>query len=249
MAAPILPMDQSLRAVLSQANAEQNQFYPVNVFETHYNLVSSWLMDEAVKVYPENRSVVDLLRPFFAKKMVPVKFGKIELPEDYRHLTGGGIYVNDKKVCLDQPKEEGWENFTPDQLKQYYADNQVICIDINVVDVDQYNDLTRHSYKQPTLDFPIAADFESDHIKITPPDVPYVELRYIRAPKKYKYGYVVNPDESYSYDPTMEGAVESEWRSNAEAYIFKGLYTLYSIYARDGELRQGGQELKQLGLF
>lgn len=251
---PILPMDRSLQAVLSTANADQNQHYPLNVFDTHYNLVSSWLMDECVKVYPENRSVVDLLRPFFAKKLVPVQFGVVELPDDYRHFTGGGVYLNQnndpKKVtCCVPPEVKPGAVPTDDQLKEFAAANQVVCQDLDVVDVDEYNDLTIHSYKMPTLSDPIGCDFEGTNIKVNPPDIPFVDLRYIRRPKVYRYGYSMNPDESYSYDPNMPGAQESEWGSNAEAYIYKGLYTLYSIFARDGELRDGGQELKKLGLF
>jgi hypothetical protein len=251
---PVLSMDRSLQAVLSTANAEQNQHYPIHVFDTHYNLVSSWLMDECVKVYPENRSVVDLLKPFMAKKLVPVQFGVIELPDDYRHFTGGGIFLEDKndpkktRFCLPEDIKDG-EVPTDDQLKEMAARKHVVCQDLDVVDVDEYNDLTTHSFKMPTLIDPIGCDFEGSSIKVLPPDIPFVELRYIRMPKTYRYGYSMNPDESYSYDPDMKGAVESEWRDNAHAYIYKGLYTLYSIFARDGELRDGGQELKKIGLF
>lgn len=248
---PILPMDRSYRAVLSQANAEQNQHYPVSVFNAHYNLVSSWLMDELVKVYPENRSVVDLLRPFFSKCLVSVKFGVIELPGDYRHFTGGAVYLEAKNkiptCCEIGLGEDGVPS--ADELKQMQVDKKAVAQDLEVVDVDEYNDLTTHSFKEPTLIDPIGCDFEGENIKVLPNDIPFVELRYIRIPKTYVYGYSMNPDESYTYDPTMPGAVESEWGSNAEAYLFKGLYTLYSIFARDGELRDGGQELKKIGLF
>lgn len=247
---PILPMDRSYRAVLSQANAEQNQHYPVNVFNAHYNLVSSWLMDELVKVYPENRSVVDLLRPFFSKCLVPVEYGVIELPPDYRHFTGGSVYLEkDNKVptCCTIGDDDGKPS--AQQLKQLQVDKKVKARDLEVVDVDEYDDLTTHSFKEPTLTDPIGCDFEGENIKVLPNDIPFVELKYIRIPKTYVYGYSMNPDESYTYDPTMPGAVESEWGSNAEAYLFKGLYTLYSIFARDGELRDGGQELKKIGLF
>lgn len=247
---PILPMDRSYRAVLSQANADQNQHYPINVFNTHYNLVSSWLMDECVKVFPENRSVTDLLRPFFSRALVPVEFGEIDLPADYRHFTGGGVYLdykNPKEPCCVQPNSGQVPSAR--QLKQMAANSKVVCQDLEVVDVDEYNDLTTHSFKQPTLIDPIGCDFEGTNIKVLPNEIPFVDLRYIRIPKTYSYGYSMNPDDTYSYDPSMKGAVESEWGSNAEAYLFKGLYTLYSIFARDGELRDGGQELKKLGLF
>jgi hypothetical protein len=251
---PILPMERSLRAVLSTANAEQNQHYPINVFDTHYNLVSSWLMDEAVKVYPENRSVIDLLRPFFTKALVPVEYGVIDLPDDYRHLTGGGVYLhrpNDRQgasFCKVEGCAPGTAP-TAAQLKEITARKQVVCQDLEVVDVDEYNDLTTHSFKMPTIYDPIATDFEGCNIKVSPPDIPFIELRYIRRPKLYRFGYSMNPDESYSADPLMPGAQESEWGSNAEAYIYKGLYTLYSIFARDGMLRDGGEELKKIGLF
>jgi hypothetical protein len=72
-------------------------------------------------------------------------------------------------------------------------------------------------------------------------------MRYLIQPETYKYGYVMNPDDTYAWNPAS--TLESQWTDNAFAKITKGITTLFSIYTRDGELRDGMLELKQAGIF
>jgi len=242
--------DRTLRQVLSQGNAEQNQHYPMHVFDSHYNIVTSFIIDEGVKVFGTNNYIRNLLRPYYAVKRIPVIYGQAELPQDYRHYTSVGIYVEENLTgCVKIDGLQEGEVPNDDQLKEFRAKQQVKYKNLEMVEVDEYDDLSDHSYKAPTFEDPIGCIFESNSIKVAPYGVPFIELRYLRQPKSYRYGYSVNLDDSYSWDPKMEGAVETEWGTNADALLFKGVSTLYSIYVRDGELRDGNAELKKLGMF
>lgn len=243
-------LDRTLRQVLGQGNAEQNQHYPPNVFDTHYNLVTSFLLAEAAKLYGESQFIKDLVRPFLQVVLIPVQFGKAKIPADYRHYTGISIFGNqDKTACLEIEGLKAGEAPTDQQLTDSQEKFKSISWDLDMKETDQYSLLTSHSYKFPTLKKAIGCIEESKMIKVAPYEIPFIELHYLRQPKIYRYGYATNADDTYSYDPTMTGAVETEWGTNADDLLFKGVNTLYSMYVRDGELRDGMALLKKEGLF
>lgn len=243
-------LDRTYRQILSTGNSEQNQTYPPNVFDTDYNLVTSFILTEGVKLFGENQYIKDLLRPYLKIMLIPVQFGKAKLPQDYRHYTGISIFGSqDKTKCMQIAGLEPGEAPTDAQLKDAQEEFKSISWDLDLVEEDEYNQLTSHSYKFPTLKKAIGCIFESDCIKVAPYDIPFIELHYIRQPKIYKYGYAPNPDDTFSYDPTMTGAVETEWRTNADDLLYKGVQTLYSMRQRDNELRDGMTLLKKEGLF
>jgi hypothetical protein len=243
-------MDRTLRQVLGEGNAEQNQHYPPNVFDTHYNLVTSFILTEGVKVFGESQYIRDLLRPFFKIVLLPVIDGKAELPDDYRHYTGVSIFVTpDFSSCVKIEGLAEGEVPTDEQLKTHRDKNKVKSWDLDLKEVDEYNYLSHHPYKEPDLEYAIGTIKEANYIMVNPFDIPFLELHYLKQPKVYKYGYADNLDDTYSYNPSMKGAVETEWRTNADELLFKGVNTLYSIYVRDGELRDGMSILKKEGLF
>lgn len=243
-------LDRTLRQVLAEGNAEQNQHYSPNVYDTHYNLVTSFILTEGVKVFGESQYIKDLLRPYLKIVLLPVQFGRVKLPDDYRHYTGVSIFGNqDKTECVKINGLAYGDVPTDAQLLDYQEKNKSISWDLEMMEVDTFSRLTSHSYKFPTLTKPIGCIFESNYIKVAPYDIPFIELHYIRQPKIYKYGYAMNLDDTYTYDPTMDGAVETEWRTNADDLLFKGVNTLYSMYVRDGELTEGITLLKKVGLF
>lgn len=243
-------LDRTYRQVLAQGNAEQNQHYPPNVFDTHYNAVTSFILTEGVKVFGENQYIKDLLRPFLKVVLLPVKFGKAELPEDYRHYTGASIFVKkDFSDCMVIDELSPNTPPTKEQLQDAQEKSKSISWDVDMVEEDEYSDITNNSYKFPTWEFPIGCIFESDYIKVCPYEIPFIELHYIRQPSIYKYGYGTNTDDSIYYAPTMTGFMETEWRTNADDLLFKAMNTLYAMYVRDGELGNAMAALKEKGLF
>ena len=242
-------LDRTYRQILATGNAEQNQSYPPNVFDTDYNLVTSFILTEGVKLFGENQYIKDLLRPYLKIVLIPVEFGKAKIPTDYRHYTGISVFGDeDRTKCMQIPGLKAGEVPTDRQLKEAQEEFKAVSWDLQLVEIDEYSLLTSHSYKKPTFKKPIGCIFESDCIKVSP-TVPFIELHYIRQPKIYRYGYTLNPDDTFSYDPSMTGAVETEWRTNADDLLYKGVQTLYSMRQRDSELRDGMTLLKKEGLF
>src|ERR1700761_6508179 len=169
-------LDRTLRQVLAEGNAEQNQHYPPNVFDTHYNLVTSFILTEGIKVFGENQYIKDLLRPFHKIVLIPVRFGKAKLPDDYRHYTGISIFGDKtKKECLKIDGLEDGQTPTKEQLEDAQEKYKSISWDLDLKEVDEYNKLTSHSYKFPTLKKAIGCIFESDCIKVAPYEIPFIE--------------------------------------------------------------------------
>ncbi len=271
----ILTMDTVLNSVLATGNKEQNQMYPPHVYDAHFNLVTSFLIDEISKLFPTSQTIIDMIRPFLATVQIPVVGGEVVFPADYRRLIGAAIFVTsdfmnncdpskaanadqEKDCCgepvftLDSPNSScdlPGDPLAPsiDQVRQNQKRGQCLSSSVRVVDIDEWDHLTDHSYKFPTLKKPIGCIFEGKSMRICPFDVPAVEIRYIRQPKRYKYGYLLNPDDTYSWNPAT--TIESEWTENAYKNMVNGITTLFSIYVRDGELRDGITQLKQLGMF
>lgn len=245
----ILTMDSVLRKVLAQANADQNQHYPPHIFTEHFNLATSWLIDSIMKVFPGEQHIVDLISPFMEVSDIIVRNGKIAFPKGYRHYTGMGIFITEdaKKACgCDEAKSDSDSLSTTDELEEKRSKRICLSQDVTLVDIDEWNDLTTHPYKPPTLKKPIACIFQGDGIKICPVP-PSVELRFIRQPKVYQYGYKMMPDDSYQVDQDPD--LESEWNDNAASYLFRAVNTLYSGYVRDPEQRDLARQLQQIGLF
>lgn len=253
----IATMQMVLSSVLDQANKEQNMAYPPHVFSGHFNLVTSFLVDEVAKLFPTSQAMIDIIRPFLEKELLPVKNGVISFPENYRHLLTAAIFVSTdyKDNCIPEAeKPEGECEFPNDplaptagQIAQRTERRRCVSKGVRIVDIDEWDNLTSHPYKYPTLKDPIGCIFQGEGIKICPFDVPNVELRYIKQPKRYQYGYVMNPDDTYSWD--KNSTQESEWTDNALVPLFKGVTTLYSNYVQDGELRDGMLQLKKAGIF
>lgn len=253
----IVTMQDVLQTVLSQGNKEQNMAYPPGVFSDHFNLVTSFLVTQIAKLFPTSQPMVDIIRPFLMKTIIPVKTGRVTFPKNYRHLLGAGIFVtSDFKSQCDPAAEEDCDDCrfdndplgeTEKQHDELLIKRQCISQSVRIVDIAEWDNLTRHSYKKPTLEKPIACIFEGDGLKVCPFEVPQVELRYIMQPKTYKYGYKMNPDDTYSFSPI--GTVESEWTDNAKEFLVTGITKLYSIYTRDGVLMDGLQVLSQAGIF
>ena len=259
----ILKLDTIMRNVMASANKEQNQMYPPNVFNTHVNLATKWLIDEAAKVYSTNQSIKDILDPFIEKIQVNVVDGEIKFPEKYRHFLGLSAHVTpDKKNpcnCSGEKKIINIEDDcsstfdgdplgkTPQQKKQSQLSRSCASQLIEIVEINEWDDRTTHPYDAPALTNPIGCMFGGGTIKICPYNISSVEVRFIREPKEYVYGYKMMPDDTYQLD--MSKTTESEWTSNAESYMYKIMSTLYAGYVRDGDMADYMNALKQIGLF
>lgn len=234
-----------LKMLLAQANKEQNQHYPPSVYEVHYGLVTNWLIDECVKLYPGTQSIIDLIKPYLGTELVPVVNGVIPFPKPYRNLLSFGLYLKDEKIPAECQNIQGTP--TDAELKALIAKSQSTSFDVEKVSIGRWDKLTKHRYKRPTLKNPITCIFTSEGIKICPYDVPFVEVRYVKKTPDYKFGYVSNDDDTYYFN--QEATTEALWTDNAIAYLFKGVNILYSNYVRDPEQAASAKDLRDAGLF
>lgn len=243
-------LDNVLRRVLSAGNKEMNMHYPPHIYEEHYNISTDFIIDECVRLFPENSSIVDVIRPFLGVKFDALKNDKISLPDNYRNFLGAAINVKDCGAAPCDCVEKIFKNDplakTPEEFKEAVAELGCEAVDVDMLDKSEFNNRTTHSYKKPTLAKPIGTMI-SKEIKICPKGVSHAEVFYVRRPKRYRYGYIIRPDDTYIFDPAS--SEESEWDDAAFQYLFKAISSLYSIYTRDGEMQGWTQELKKIGLF
>jgi hypothetical protein len=260
----ILTVQDILKDVLEIANKDQNQHYPIRVFNQHLNLITNALLDELAKLYPTNNSIVSILEPFIETLEIKVINGSIQMPENFRNFLSMGVYVRDEvklttnsttitpccsngfKECeieaSGDPSSPSLDDIKLKALARTCRSNPVLLKALNEWDI-----ATGHTYKKPTIENPICCQFGSRNISIAPYNVEQVVLRYIRSPKPYSFGYESLPDGTYQF--TNTGTVQSEWEQTARQYIHKGMSTLYSIFARDGEMNEGNLQIKKIGFF
>jgi len=230
-----------LQSVLSVAMSEQNFAYPPNVFDSHYNIVTSFLLDGLSKIYPAQ---VDNLIPFIAVKKIPVTNGYVQLPDEYRNLLGApSITVNPAgKDCGDPIVIDTASEFKTANLKAGCK-----TYPIQIVSKEEWDDRTTSGYAFPTYENPIGMYIGEKRIKVCPYDLAVVEVTYTKKEEKYRYGYITQPDDTFIYDAAT--SVPTQWDTSAAALLFKGCLALYSAYSRDKSISDFSQVLNQAGLF
>lgn len=238
-------LDNMLKNVLSVANEEQSTFYSPRIYENHYNIITSLLISALVKAYPMNPVVIDQLEPFVEIKVMPVKDGYVDLPEEYRDILGTPyIFTNSTK---NGECSSAIEPLTPQSFKVQTLKGGCNLRPVIIYPESEFVMRTDSEYKKPTWDTPIGFYSGKRQIKICPYDVSRVAIMYVRNEKKYVYGYINQPDDTYLFDITT--TVESEWGSNAYEPIFKALCALYGIYAKDPEFTNWAAFLSEKGIF
>lgn len=232
--------------VLALANKDQNQHYPPSVFEMHYGIATNYLINECAKRYPGTQSIQDLIKPYIENKLVVVKGGNIDFPTEYRHLLGFGIYLNEAEDNICKASELSAAP-TDDELNEMIASKKDSSKDLTVVSIGRWNRLTSSRYKKPTLKKPIACIFSKTGFRICPYNVPIAEVRYIGKTPDYVYGYAMNPDDTYFFDPIT--TIEALWEENAIEYLVKAVNILLAAYLRDPEGSSYAKDLRDSGLF
>lgn len=247
-----------LKAVLAQGNKEQNQSYPPHVFQSHFNLVTQYLLDEIAALYPTSNKLIEIADPFIREVQLPVSSGSVKLPADLRNLLGISIYVSPdfKNPCGSDDDTDCEENCdlpddplapTVEQLKARVEKGKCSSQAVNLVDQVEFDNRTKHAYKKPTLKKPMGCRLKTGEVKICPNDVPNVVVRYICNVPDYVYGYNLNQDDTYVFD--INQSKESQWSINSFPQLVKGCAALYSIYTRDTELKDAQLELRKVGMF
>lgn len=230
-----------MQSVLSVGNSEQNAAYPPYIFDNHFNIVTSFLLDALSKTYPTN---VDMLLNFIQAKKIPVTNGYVQLPDEYRNLLGApSITVKpDGKDCSESIVIDTASEFKTANLK-----GGCKTYPITIVSKEEWDARTTSEYAYPTYENPIGLFTGEKRIKVCPYDLAVVEVTYVKKEKVYRYGYIMQPDDTFIFD--QNGTVQSEWGDAAFKPLFKGCMTLYSAYSRDNTIIEWSELLKKTDLF
>lgn len=235
-----------LQAMLAVGNSEENQIYAPNIYEAQRNAVTSLLLSQLAKEYPDNQQVIDILRPYVIVEKIPVKNGFVDLPVEYRNLLGNpsinikpkGADCGDNDAIIIDSEQE----FKTANLKAGCQKRPVIIKPQSEFDYE-----TTSTYKFPTYFDPICMYYGKNQLRVCPYDIASVEIQYIKKESNCKVGYITQPDDTWVIDPST--SVEPEWDSNAFDPIFNAMMVLYSAYTRDRDLREFGLILTQKGIF
>lgn len=232
-----------LTSVLSVANVEQSQVYPPNIYSAHYNVVTSMLINRLVKQFPDNPIVLDILSPYVKVAMLGITDGFITLPNDYRDILGAPSI----SAKLDGTMECGEPITTEQQFKIANLKGKCRTRPILIVPQSEFDYRTTSNYKFPTFNDPIGYMYGQNKIKVCPFDLTKVQLQYVINESIYSYGYIVQPDDTYIFDPNTTN--DSLWGNAAFEYLYKGITLLYGSYVRDSSMTNYSEILKQSGLF
>jgi hypothetical protein len=248
-------LENVLKSVLSIGNAEQNMAYSPQTFDNHYNIVTAFILDQLSILYP---AYIDALLPFIGVKKIAVTDGHVLLPDDYRNLLGapsisikpgGGNCEDNSPVIIDTASE-----FKTANLKAGCR-----SVPITMVSKGEWDYRTTSEYAFPTYTDPIGmfsapilstsgtTDVVKKSIKVCPYDIARVEVMYTKKEQIYRYGYIVQPDDTFIFDGTT--SVDSPWEEAAFELLFKGVFALYSAYSRDNAIMEFSQILNKAGLF
>jgi hypothetical protein len=233
-----------LQAVLSVANEEQSALYPPSIFSTHYNIVTSFLLDRCVQLYPEKPFVLDIIDPYVGYAMQPVNNGLVTLPDDYRNILGSPyVFANPKNngSCESQPEINN-------QIQFQAAMNRSSCRvnPLEIVSQAEFSIRTNSTYNYPTWEYPIAYFTGKKTLKVCPFDIPKIFFLYTQQEGIYQLAYLPNPDDTWNYDP--KNTVDGNWNNSAFKSLFKGLCHLYSAYVRDQEIKEWSNLLSQIDI-
>lgn len=236
--------------MLAVGNKEQNQHWPPYIIDEQFNTVANFIVDRCVELFPGDNSIIGIIKPFLVRKQVPVVGGIIPFPDNYRNILGAAITVTKdmKNLCSGgtEYKNDPLQK-TPAQIDREKLKGNCISNIVDMVDQDEWDERTMSNIAFPTYKKPIGCIFEGEGIRVCPYDISTVELRFVREPKIYRYGYKQLPDETYIFD--LATSQESEWEMTALQYLFKGMSSLYAAYIRDPEMRNWNIELKKIGLL
>lgn len=243
-------LQEMLSAVLSTSAAEQNMSYPPLVYQNHYNIVTSWLKSKIAEIYPTNIRFKDIVGPFYRSQILPVRDGLITLPEEYRNYLDIIIPTNPKQTADCGGECEGCNDDPPAIATRKFHDNiarsKCLVNPLKIVDSAEWAYFTRDPFDMPTFKNPIGMWVDDRVIKICPVDIARVQFLYLVNEKKYVYGYIMQPDDTYIFNAAT--SEETEWDTNAFEYLFKGICSLYGAYTRDANYSNWVALLNQIGL-
>lgn len=230
-----------LQSILAVALQEQNNVYPPYIFQSQFNVVTSLLLSELSGAYAENPQVIDMLDPYIKAAVLNVENGFVTLPKDYRNLLGSPYIFaqNAAKECDNIPNITNAQQFLVATQKgacQAYP--------LSIIEQSEFAERTQSTYKAPSFKKPIGFYAGQKTIKVCPFDLSKVAVLYVRNEVKSVYTYIMQPDDTYIFDPTNPALVDSEWSNAAFKPLYNAMISLFAAYTRDNEMQDWSKVLQ-----
>lgn len=238
-------LDSMLQSILSVSATEQSMNYSPKIYSDQYNTVTSLLISALAKSYPLSNEKIDVLQPFMVFTRRLVTGGYVQLPDDYRNILGNPSI----SAKPDGSGECGTPSVKINSLQQFNTEvlkSGCKSRPITIVGQGEWDYLTTSSYKFPTYTDPIGK-YVGNKIQVCPYDLSSVYLLYVKKEKTYRYGYILQPDDTFIFD--KDSTIESEFTSAAFDMIFPAMMTLYSAYMRDNTISDWVKTIKQQGIL
>lgn len=233
-----------LKSILSVANQEQNMAYNPAIYTSQYNTVVSLLLSKLADIYPSDTTVLDILDPYVERVVLRPKDGYITLPDNYRNLLGSPMISSTDDGCKECEQSEDLSN---KEFNQLILKSGCKKVPLLMVDQAEFAFRTTSTYKKPTYEKPIGYRSGKGQIKVCPFDIKAVEVMYVRKEKLVNYGYIMQPDDTFVYDEKT--STDTEFTSAAFEIIHRVLFTLYTAYTRDEQLKDWTLFINQKGLI
>ena len=239
-------LDNLLNAIIGIASTEKNMAYPPSVFESQYNTVTSLLLSKLSDIYPNDNSVVDIIEPFVERKVIRPKNGYIDLPKDFRNLLGTP-QIGAKGEGKESSECDGATEVTNKEFETLTLKAGCRKVPVTMVDQSEFAILTTSAYRYPTYENPIGYRSGKYQIKVCPFDISAVEVVYVKKESLAVYGYTMQPDDTFVFNPNT--STEVGWDSAAFAPMFNALLMLYTAYSRDNNLKDWAAYISQNNLI
>jgi hypothetical protein len=232
-----------LTSLLASSNQQQNFFLPPAIFSSFVNIVTSFLIDKCVELYPTNSTLIDIIDPYVSVACLPPSGGLISLPSNYRNILGTpSVIVNKGCECADVTVPIT----TPQQFLTATLKGGCSRRPITIVSQSEFDYLTTSSYKAPDYWNPIGFFTGQKQIRVCPADLSKVYLLYVQQEQVYNYAYIEMPDDTFIFDPV--NSTDTLWNNSAFSSLFKGLNHLYGIYSRDKQYSEWAQALSSISI-
>ncbi len=229
--------------LLKPLDIQQSRTVPPEIYDAIYNTSAAWVIDKVAELWPFDQSYVDLIEPFLRADVIQVRGGYVNLPTEYRNFLDMGALLSNSKTsaCLECDEQEVQ---SPEILLRLYRKaidlNKCVSQAIRIVDQSEWDYLTKDSFDFPSYSQPIAAFFGSKRLRICPADIATVEVRYIINEQMTRYGYLMQPDDSFIFNAAT--SIESQFPNSAFSKLYKPAMKLLGIYLRDQNIQAFSQQ-------
>lgn len=219
----------------------KSRVVPPEVFDAIYNLSAAWVIGKVVELWPRDQRYVEVVEPFLRVDVKHTANGIVDLPKEYRNFLGASVLTNEAKTatCNDTPQAI--------RLRQHELEAvKGICerVPIRIVDQAEFDFFTQDEFDMPTLKAPIGCFFGEKKLKVCPLDLGSVEMKYLINEKMYKYGYIMQPDDTFINDTAT--TVETEFTNAAFDKLYAASTKLLGVYLRDNSVVGFSQALNEV---